>query len=111
MENTNELREAIEELSARLDDLNVTVEDAVRDAVEDAVNCAIENSMPNGVTGAAMYVLSQDGKTLVPFLYAQAVRIKKGEEPYAINVSTGNMQLRMGKYENKAAALEEMKKK
>lgn len=110
MENTNELREAIEELSARLDDLNVTVEDAVRDAVEDAVNCAIENSMPNGVTGAAMYVLSQDGKTLVPFLYAQAVRIKKGEEPYAINVSTGNMQLRMGKYENKAAALEEMKK-
>ena len=32
MENTNELREAIEELSARLDDLNVTVEDAVRDA-------------------------------------------------------------------------------
>ena len=57
-----------------------------------------------------MYVISQDGKTLVPFLYAQAVRIKKGEEPYAINVSTGNMQLRMGKYENKAAALEEMKK-
>ena len=33
MENTNELREAIEELSARLDDLNVTVEDAVRDDV------------------------------------------------------------------------------
>ena len=66
--------------------------------------------MPNGATGAAMYVLSQDGKTLVPFLYAQAVRIKKGEEPYAINVSTGNMQLRMGKYENKAAAVEEMKK-
>lgn len=109
MENTNELREAIEELSARLDDLNVTVEDAVRDAVEDAVNCAIENSVPNGATGAAMYVLSQDGKTLVPFLYAQAVRIKKGEEPYAINVSSGNMQTRMGKYENKAAALEEMK--
>ena len=109
MENTNELREAIEELSARLDDLNVTVEDAVRDAVEDAVNSAIENSVPNGATGAAMYVLSQDGKTLVPFLYAQAVRIKKGEEPYAINVSSGNMQTRMGKYENKAAALEEMK--
>ena len=101
MENTNELREAIEELSARLDDLNVTV--------EDAVNCAIENSVPNGATGAAMYVLSQDGKTLVPFLYAQAVRIKKGEEPYAINVSSGKMQTRMGKYENKAAALEEMK--
>ena len=109
MDNTNELREAIEELSARLDDLNVTVEDAVRDAVEDAVNSAIENSVPNGATGAAMYVLSQDGKTLVPFLYAQAVRIKKGEEPYAINVSSGNMQTRMGKYENKAAALEEMK--
>ena len=109
MENTNELREAIEELSAILDDLNVTVEDAVRDAVEDAVNCAIENSVPNGATGAAMYVLSQDGKTLVPFLYAQAVRIKKGEEPYAINVSSGKMQTRMGKYENKAAAVEEMK--
>lgn len=112
MENTNELREAIEELSARLDDIEVTVEDAVRDAVEDAVNCAIENSVPNGATGAtgaAMYVLSQDGKTLVPFLYAQAVRIKKGEEPYAINVSSGKMQTRMGKYENKAAALEEMK--
>lgn len=109
MENTNELREAIEELSARLDDIEGTVEDAVRDAVEDAVNSAIENSVPNGATGAAMYVLSQDGKTLVPFLYAQAVRIKKGEEPYAINVSSGNMQTRMGKYENKAAALEEMK--
>ena len=109
MENTNELREAVEELSARLDDIEVTVEDAVRDAIEDAVNCAIENSVPNGATGAAMYVLSQDGKTLVPFLYAQAVRIKKGEEPYAINVSSGNMQTRMGKYENKAAALEEMK--
>ena len=109
MENTNELREAIEELSARLDDIEGTVEDAVRDAVEDAVNSAIENSVPNGATGAAMYVLSQDGKTLVPFLYAQAVRIKKGEEPYAINVSSGKMQTRMGKYENKAAALEEMK--
>ena len=109
MENTNELREAVEELSARLDDIEGTVEDAVRDAVEDAVNCAIENSVPNGATGAAMYVLSQDGKTLVPFLYAQAVRIKKGEEPYAINVSSGKMQTRMGKYENKAAALEEMK--
>ena len=109
MENTNELREAVEELSARLDDIEVTVEDAVRDAIEDAVNCAIENSVPNGATGAAMYVRSQDGKTLVPFLYAQAVMIKKGEEPYAINVSSGNMQTRMGKYENKAAALEEMK--
>ena len=117
----NEIKEAIDELKEKLDDLcdsiEDTVESAVQDAVEDAVEGAaqdaVDDAMQNidmgGAGGAVMYVLSQDGKHLVPFVSAQAYRIKKGEEPYAISVSGGNMQTRVGKYENKAAALAEMR--
>lgn len=116
----NEIREAIDELNEKLDDLcdsiEDTVESAVHEAVEDAVEGAVQNAVEDAVQnmdmgsgGAVMYVLSQDGKQLVPFVYAQAYRIKKGEEPYAISVSSGNMQTRVGKYENKAAALAEMR--
>ena len=117
----NEIKEAIDELKEKLDDLcdsiEDTVESAVQDAVEDAVEGAaqdaVDDAMQNidmgGAGVAVMYVLSQDGKHLVPFVSAQAYRIKKGEEPYAISVSGGNMQTRVGKYENKAAALAEMR--
>lgn len=113
----NEIKEAIDELKEKLDDLcdsiEDTVESAVQDAVEGAVQDAVDDAMQNidmgGAGGAVMYVLSQDGKQLVPFVSAQAYRIKKGEEPYAISVSGGNMQTRVGKYENKAAALAEMR--
>lgn len=117
----NEIKEAIDELKERLDDLcdsiedtvESAVQDAVEDAVEGAVQDAVDDAMQNidmgGAGGAVMYVLSQDGKQLVPFVSAQAYRIKKGEEPYAISVSGGNMQTRVGKYENKAAALAEMR--
>ncbi len=117
----NEIKEAIDELKEKLDDLcdsiedtvESAVQDAVEDAVEGAVQDAVDDAMQNidmgGAGGAVMYVLSQDGKQLVPFVSAQAYRIKKGEEPYAISVSGGNMQTRVGKYENKAAALAEMR--
>lgn len=120
----NELKEAIDELNEKLDDISDSIEDtvesavheaiedAIDDAVADAVESAVEDAVQNmdmGAGGAVMYVLSQDGKVLMPFLYAQAIRIKKGEEPYAINVSSGKMQMRVGKYENKAAALAEMR--
>lgn len=116
----NEIKEAIDELNEKLDDLCDSIEDtvesavheAVEDAVEGAVQDAVEDAVQNmdmGSGGAVMYVLSQDGKQLVPFVSAQAYRIKKGEEPYAISVSGGNMQTRVGKYENKAAALAEMR--
>lgn len=117
----NEIKEAIDELKEKLDDLcdsiedtvESAVQDAVGDAVEGAVQDAVDDAMQNidmgGAGGAVMYVLSQDGKHLVPFVSAQAYRIKKGEEPYAISVSGGNMQTRVGKYENKAAALAEMR--
>lgn len=117
----NEIKEAIDELKEKLDDIcdsiedtvESAVQDAVEDAVEDAVQDAVDDAMQNidmgGAGGAVMYVLSQDGKQLVPFVSAQAYRIKKGEEPYAISVSGGNMQTRVGKYENKAAALAEMR--
>ena len=117
----NEIKEAIDELKEKLDDLcdsiedtvESAVQDAVEDAVEGAVQDAVDDAMQNidmgGAGGAVMYVLSQDGKHLVLFVSAQAYRIKKGEEPYAISVSGGNMQTRVGKYENKAAALAEMR--
>lgn len=117
----NEIKEAIDELKEKLDDLcdsiedtvESAVQDAVEDAVEGAVQDAVDDAMQNidmgGAGGAVMYVLSQDGKQLVPFVSAQAYRIKKGEEPDAISVSGGNMQTRVGKYENKAAALAEMR--
>ncbi len=117
----NEIKEAIDELKEKLDDIcdsiedtvESAVQDAVEDAVEGAVQDAVDDAMQNidmgGAGGAVMYVLSQDGKQLVPFVSAQAYRIKKGEEPYAISVSGGNMQTRVGKYENKAAALAEMR--
>lgn len=117
----NEIKEAIDELKEKLDDIcdsiEDTVESAVQDAVEDAVEGAVQDAVDDvmqnidmgGAGGAVMYVLSQDGKQLVPFVSAQAYRIKKGEEPYAISVSGGNMQTRVGKYENKAAALAEMR--
>lgn len=117
----NEIKEAIDELKEKLDDIcdsiedtvESAVQDAVEDAVEGAVRDAVDDAMQNidmgGAGGAVMYVLSQDGKQLVPFVSAQAYRIKKGEEPYAISVSGGNMQTRVGKYENKAAALAEMR--
>lgn len=117
----NEIKEAIDELKEKLDDICDSIEDtvesaiqdAVEDAVEGAVRDAVDDAMQNidmgGAGGAVMYVLSQDGKQLVPFVSAQAYRIKKGEEPYAISVSGGNMQTRVGKYENKAAALAEMR--
>lgn len=116
----NEIKEAIDELKEKLDDLCDSIEDtvetavqeAVEDAVEDAVQDAVEDAVQNidmGSGGAVMYVLSQDGKHLVPFVHAHAYRIKKGEEPYAISVSNGNMQVQVGKYENKAAALAEMR--
>lgn len=117
----NEIKEAIDELKEKLDDLcdsiedtvESAVQDAVEDAVEGAVQDAVDDAMQNidmgGAGGAVMYVLSQDGKQLVPFVSAQAYHIKKGEEPYAISVSGGNMQTRVGKYENKAAALAEMR--
>ena len=117
----NEIKVAIDELKEKLDDLcdsiedtvESAVQDAVEDAVEGAVQDAVDDAMQNidmgGAGGAVMYVLSQDGKHLVPFVSAQAYRIKKGEEPYAISVSGGNMQTRVGKYENKAAALAEMR--
>ena len=102
----NEIKEAIDELKEKLDDLcdsiedtvESAVQDAVEDAVEGAVRDAVDDAMQNidmgGAGGAVMYVLSQDGKQLVPFVSAQAYRIKKGEEPYAISVSGGNMQTR-----------------
>ncbi len=117
----NEIKKAIDELKEKLDDIcdsiedtvESAVQDAVEDAVEGAVQDAVDDAMQNidmgGAGGAVMYVLSQDGKHLVPFVSAQAYRIKKGEEPYAISVSGGNMQTRVGKYENKAAALAEMR--
>lgn len=117
----NEIKKAIDELKEKLDDIcdsiedtvESAVQDAVEDAVEGAVQDAVDDAMQNidmgGAGGAVMYVLSQDGKQLVPFVSAQAYRIKKGEEPYAISVSGGNMQTRVGKYENKAAALAEMR--
>lgn len=120
MSDINEIRGAIEELNEKLENICDSIEDtvgnavheAVEDAIEDAVTDAVESALQEsegGSGGAVMYVMSQDGKVLMPFLYAQAVRIKKGEEPYAINVSSGKMQMRVGKYENKAAALAEMK--
>ena len=82
----NEIKEAIDELKEKLDDLcdsiEDTVETAVQDAVEDAVQDAVEDAVQNidmGSGGAVMYVLSQDGKYLVPFVHAHAYRIKKGE--------------------------------
>ena len=105
----NEIKEAIDELKEKLDDLCDSIEDTVEGAVRDAVDDAMQNIDMGGAGGAVMYVLSQDGKQLVPFVSAQAYRIKKGEEPYAISVSGGNMQTRVGKYENKAAALAEMR--
>ena len=117
----NEIKEAIDESKEKLDDIcdsiEDTVESTVQDAVENVMESVVQDAMDDamqkidigGTGGAVMYVLSQDGKQLVPFVYAQAYRIKKGEEPYAINVSSGNMQTRVGKYENKAAALAEMR--
>lgn len=111
-----ELKELIEGLSERLDDLcnsiEDTVEDAVTDAVEDAVIDAVEDAMSDFApesAGAVMYIISQDGKHLMPFGSAQAFRRKKGEEPYCISVRCGNENRTVGTYENKAAALAEIK--
>jgi len=108
----NELKEAIDELNEKLDDLCDSIESTVEGAVESAVESAVDDAMQNaniGAGGAVMYVLSQDGKRLVPFVHAHAYRIKKGEEPYAISVLSVNTQVQVGKYENKAAALAEMR--
>lgn len=104
----NELKEAIDELNEKLDDLCDSIESTVEGAVESAVDGAMQN-INVGTGGAVMYVLSQDGKRLVPFVHAHAYRIKKGEEPYAISVLSVNTQVQVGKYENKAAALAEMR--
>lgn len=104
----NELKEAIDELNEKLDDLCDSIESTVEGAVESAVDDAMQNANI-GTGGAVMYVLSQDGKRLVPFVHAHAYRIKKGEEPYAISVLSVNTQVQVGKYENKAAALAEMR--
>ena len=108
------MKEKLDDLCDSIEDtVESAVQDAVEDAVEGAVQDVVDDAMQNidmgGAGGAVMYVLSQDGKQLVPFVSAQAYRIKKGEEPYAISVSGGNMQTRVGKYENKAAALAEMR--
>lgn len=111
-----ELKDLIDGLSERLDDLcdsiEDTVEGAVTDAVEDAVTDAVEDAMSNmsaDGAGAVMYIISQDGKRLMPFGSAQAFRRKKGEEAYCISVQYGNMSQTVGTYENKAAALAEIK--
>ena len=111
-----ELKDLIDGLSERLDDLcdsiEDTVENAVADAVEDAVTDAVEDAMGDispESAGAVMYIISQDGKQLMPFVSAQAFRKKKGEEPYCIQVSSGKECRIVGSYENKAAALAEIK--
>lgn len=115
----DELKEKLGELSEKLDDItdNIesTVENAVQDSIEDAVANAVQDSIEDAVGGiggeekTTMYILSQDKKLFAPFTYIEAVRIKKGEEPYAINLSLRNcIGRRIGKYENKAAALAEM---
>lgn len=110
-----ELKELIDGLSERLDDLCDSIEDtverAVQETVEDAVSDALDDAMSNMSAegaGAVMYIISQDGKCLMPFGSAQAFR-KKGEETYCISVSYGNNGQTVGTYENKAAALAEIK--
>lgn len=110
-----ELKDLIDGLSERLDDLCDSIEDTVEDAVTDAVEDAVtdlEDAMSNmsaDGAGAVMYIISQDGKHLMPFGSAQAFRKKKGEEPYCIQVSSGKENRIVGTYENKAAALAEIK--
>lgn len=103
-----ELKDLIDGLSERLDDLCDSIEDAVEDAVADAVEDAMGDISPESA-GAVMYIISQDGKQLMPFVSAQAFRKKKGEEPYCIQVSSGKECRTVGTYENKAAALAEIK--
>ncbi len=120
MSGIDELRDQLAELIEKIDDLQdtieSTVEDAVSDAVEDAVENAVSDAMEDASAGASagtkptMYLLSQDKKELVPFYSARARRNKKGEEVYVIDhVFPGWRSTVVGRYENKAAALAEMK--
>lgn len=121
-----ELKELIDGLSERLDDLCDSIEDTVERAVQETVEDAVSDALDYGVNdlthavegamsnmsaegaGAVMYIISQDGKCLMPFGSAQAFR-KKGEETYCISVRYGNNGQTVGTYENKAAALAEIK--
>ncbi len=108
----NELLEKIDNIEDRLDDLCDSIEDTVESAVCEAVEDSIQDAMSScspGNTETAMYIISQDGKVLMPFGSAQAYRKKKGEEPYAISVRSGSESRTVGTYENKAAALAEIK--
>ncbi len=117
-ESVNELKEQLSELAQKLDELEdsieSTVESAVEDAVEGAVSDAVEDALGDAscnapAAGTGLYIFTQDGKSLIPFGTAEAYRIKKGEEPYVINIQYGNQGRRAGKYPDKAAALEEMR--
>lgn len=108
----NELLEKIENIEDRLDALcdsiEDTVESAVCEAVEDSIQDAMGSCSPEN-TETVMYIISQDGKVLMPFGRAQAYRKKKGEDPYVISVSSGRESRSVGTYENKASALAEIK--
>lgn len=120
MSGTDELRDQLAELIEKIDDLEDTIESAVEsavaDAVEDAVTDAVEDAVQSASVGApsgakpAMYLLSQDKKNLLPFYSVRARRNKKDEEIYVIDHVFPNWNSTMvGKYENKGAALAEMK--
>ncbi len=115
-EKIEELKELIDGLSEHLDDLCDSIEDAVENAVADAVEGAVADAVEDAMgdispesAGAVMYIISQDGKHLMPFGSAQAFRRKKGEDAYCISVRCGNESRTVGTYENKAAALAEIK--
>ena len=110
----DELKSQLSELSDKLDELSDEIEDKIESAVEDAVSDTVESAVECAMDSfgfeeeSKMYILSQDKKILTTCARIQVYRIKKGEESYSINALTGNSSFRIGKYDNKDAALREM---
>lgn len=105
-ERLSELEERLDGIENRLDDVESQVDDA-ECVAEDAASSAVDDLYAKETN--KMYLFTQDKKLLTPFLYVEARRIKKGEDPYAIIIQINNNNSRRGgTYPNKEAALAEM---
>lgn len=104
-----ELKEKMSELSEKIEELQDNIEGDIEDAVDNAVEDTIYNYGEGG--RRSMYILSQDKKILSSFVCVEAYRLKKNEEPYAITARVSNsIGHVIGRYENKEAALAEIKR-
>lgn len=112
-EKIDNLEEMLSDISDKLDNIIDTVESAAETGAESGASSAIEDleaSIPQGQS-PLITVISQDKKLILSAFSFEARRCKKGEDPYLIRANTSPVgyQYVVGKYDNKEAALNEMK--